>query len=353
MKHKKFNLVGTVMVLSALAACGGGDGGSATSPSPTPNVPQPTVVVVPPESSASTLVTAVGLSNYAIGSEAAAAYDKLNAERKACGFGLLAQNLKLDTAAKGHANWNVLNGYVGHFQTAGSPGFTGITADDRIEVAGYGFRSEFKSADESITRFSPSVSGLGKSGIATLLNAPYHAVGLLSSYKDVGISVLSPSDVAGAKSPGATLQVNLAYKNAEKPQLLDGTAVATYPCEGATDIDRQLSDESPSPVPGRDLSRNPLGSSVFIAVRDGNTLSITNASITNLVTGLPVSLRPVLNSASDPNKVGGKSSFGSHHAFIVADTPLSANTRYQVVISGTNNDLVFNRNFIFTTGSGG
>ncbi|CAN5462419.1 hypothetical protein BH10PSE16_BH10PSE16_03960 [soil metagenome] len=351
MKAKKFNFVGVALALSALTACGGGEGSGATTAASAPSA-QPAPVVTP-VSTASTLVTAVSPSTYAVGSEEAAAFDKLNAERSACGFGLLAQNANLDVAAKGHANWNVRNGYVGHYQTAGTPSFTGVTPEDRIEAAGYATLLAFKASDENATRVTSSKEGLGKSGIATLLNLPYHLSGLMSSFKDVGISVVSPIEVAGATLAGATLQVDLAYKNAVGPQLLDASGVATYPCEGSTDINRQLTNETPSPVPGRDFSRNPLGSSVYVAVRDGNKLVITNSSMTNLLTGVPAILRPVLNSDSDPNKVNGQSYFASHQAFITADAPMAANTRYQVVINGTNNGAAFNRTFIFTTGTGG
>lgn len=356
MKTNNFNGLGYALAmsalsaLSALSACGGGEGGGTAMPSPALS-PQPAAVVTP-VSIASTLVTSVSPSTYATGSEEAAAFDKLNAERRACGFGLLAQHPQLDAAAKGHAAWNVRNGYVGHYQTAGTPGFTGVTPDDRIEAAGYALRSQFKATDENTTRVSLSKGGLGKSGIANLLNAPYHLAGLMSSFRDVGLAVLSPVEVAQAVSSGATLQVNLAYKRAAGAQLLDAAAVATYPCEGSAQISRQLTDETPSPVPGRDLSRTPLGSSVYVAVRDGNLLAITSASLTNLASGAPVAVRPVLNSQSDPNKVNGQSYLATHQAVVTADAPMAANTRYQAVINGTNNGAAFSRTFIFTTGTG-
>lgn len=353
MKLKKFNFVGTALILSALAACGGGDGGSASAPIPTPGVPPPPVVVVPPDSTASTLITSVSPSTYAASSEEAAAFNKLNAERSACGFGLLTQNTKLDIAAQGHAYWNVLNGYIGHFQIAGTPSFTGITPEDRVSSTGYADRGAFVVTDESSSaQGGGSKVGFGKQGITGLLNAPYHAAGLLSGFKDVGFSVLTSDDVPGSATRKVTVQANLAYKKAEAPQLMAGNAVATYPCEGSNGVVRLLNNESPNPVPGRDLSTLPLGSSVYIAVREGNTLVITSSSMTNLSTGVPVTMRPILNSENDPNKVNGKSYFASHQAVSTADAPLAANTRYQVVINGTNNGVAFNRNFIFTTGAG-
>ncbi|MDB5932454.1 MAG: Allergen V5/Tpx family protein [Polaromonas sp.] len=350
MKSQRVSLFCIGWALAALAGCGGGDSAGSATPPPAP-LAQP--AAVGPVSTASTLVTSSSPSTYPPGTEEAAAFEKLNAARQACGFGLLAQNLKLDAAAMGHASWNVRNGYVGHYQTAGTAGFTGVTSEERIEAAGYALHAQFIAADENVTRVSPSKGGLGASGMATLLNAPYHLSGLMGSFRDIGLAVLSPAEVPQAVSSGATLQVNLAFKQAAGAQLMEAAAVATYPCEGSTGIDRQLTDETPSPVPGRDLSRHPLGTSIYIAARDGNALAITSASLINLASGEAVQVRPVLNSQSDPNKVSGQSYFRAHQAFITADAPLAAHTRYQAVVAGTNNAAAFSRTFIFTTGTGG
>ena len=132
---------------------------------------------------------------------------------------------------------------------------------------------------------------------------------------------------------------------------LGATDVKTYPCDGATGISRLLSNESPNPVPGRDLNANPLGSSVYIAVREGNRLTITTASMADAVTGQNVMLRVPVTSANDPYGPCASGCFKANQAYIVADSPLQPETAYIVRISGANNGVEFNRTFTFSTGS--
>lgn len=141
MKNPIYKL-STLVSVALLVACGGGGGGGTAStptPNPTPTpTPTPTPVVV-----TSNIVTSVSTPTYAPVSEELAAFNLLNAERLRCGFGLLAQNPALDTAARGHADWLLINNYTGHYQIAGTTGFTGLTPDDRLVAAGYGTSGSF------------------------------------------------------------------------------------------------------------------------------------------------------------------------------------------------------------------
>ena len=322
-----------------LAACGGGGSdappvavATATpAPAAVPDVPQP----------------------YLAGSEELAVYTLLNAERNRCGFGLLAANAQLDAAARSHADYQIINSRNSHLEDPRvAEGFTGVDPETRVRAQGYtnagGVTDEFA----FFTSTSPitSVRGLGVRAIRLLLNAPYHLNGLMSGFRDVGIAVRSGADT-GRGANGAFVQLNAAYKANVGPQQLGATDVRTYPCEGATDIGRSLSNESPNPVPGRDLEANPLGSAVYIAVREGNSLGITSAFIRNSVTGLNAILRVPVTAANDPYGPCAAGCFKSHQAYIVADSPLQANTPHVVTITGTNNGAAFSRTFTFTTES--
>jgi uncharacterized protein YkwD len=124
----------------SLAACGGG-GASSTTPSATLYTAQCTngqgtrVSTVSQADAAaqcfgdtgvyaSTIVTSVPADTYNATTQAEekAAFALLNQERSSCGFGKLAQNAQLDTAAQGHADWLLKNNYTGHYQVAGTPG---------------------------------------------------------------------------------------------------------------------------------------------------------------------------------------------------------------------------------------
>jgi uncharacterized protein YkwD len=345
--EKSIKLGATLLTLAALSACGGGGGGDATPAATSVSVVAAPVVI----STASTIVATAPTPTYPAASEELAAFDKLNAERTFCGFGALAQSAALDRASKAHADWSLVNNYIGHYQVSGTPGFSGVTAADRIVAAGYSTANAFTATDEIHELQGTNLkAGIGYSGIRGLLNAPYHASGLLSGYRDVGISIRNATDAVSTFGARVILQVNPAYKNIDGPQLLAANEIKTYPCENSVDIEPNLRNETPNPIPGRNLATNPLGSSVYIALRDGNTITISGATMTNLTTGTPVSLRTAVTALNDPNAIGGGSYLKSNQAFISADAPLSANTKHQVTLTGTNNGAPFSRNFIFTTG---
>ena len=174
----------------------------------------------------------------------------------------------------------------------------------------------------------------------------------MSGFRDVGVSVRSGLDT-GTGSAKVILQIDAAFKKTVGPQLLAATAVHTYPCEGTSGVNSKLSNEEPNPVPGRDLSTTPLGSSVYVSVRVGNVLTISSASMIQIGTGQSVTLRPPITAANDPYGPCAAGCFKPHQAYVVADAPLQASTPYQVSINGTNNGTPFARTFTFTTGTGG
>ena len=296
------------------------------------------------------IVTDTQASTYAAQglTEEAAAFELLNQERARCGFGTLRQNAALDKAAKAHADWQNLNGvFISHLEDRrnNANGFTGIAPWDRIVAAGYGTVGDM--TDEIASSYK--ISGWGIAGMRGLLNAPYHMRGLLDGFRDVGIAVRTSEDV-GTNYGRTVLQINPAYLLTTPRQELSDQDVATYPCQGTTGTDRQLSNETPNPVPGRDLGTNPLGGSVFVLLRYGNKLAFTSATMTQVSgdgAGTAVTLRDPVTSANSGNR------FASHQGYIVADAPLQPNTEYEVVINGTNNGTPFTRQFTFTTGTGG
>ena len=337
MKTRKTSVLlslAAVAALLVLAGCGGGGGGGAAAPAT--------------RTADATTVSPVA---HAAGSEELAAFQLLNAERERCGFGGLTQNAQLDAAARAHANYQIINSVVSHLEDASKPGFTGVTAADRIAAAGY---TDAGALSDEIAGFlgTSQKAGLGAAALRNLLNAPYHLQGLMSGFRDVGISVRSSADT-GVGAAAVILQINAAYKRLAGPQLFAAPEVHTYPCEGSSGVNFKLSNEDPNPVPGRDLSTTPLGSSVYIAVRDGNVLNITSASLIQLSTGQPVTLRTPITAANDPYAPCAAGCFKSHQAYVVADAPLQANMSYQLTLNGTNNGTAFSRTFSFATGTGG
>lgn len=350
-------------LLLLLSACGGGggDGGGAVaaipSVAPAPAAPlEPSGSVVTrigdvaptdevPAANDSTLVTSVPAATYGAGSEEAAAFAYLNAERLRCGFGLLAQDSKLDVAAAGHANFLLINNYAGHGQPAGLPGFTGAGVVDRYQAAGY---QPSAALDENVlTVGSSSIAGAGVKGIKGLLSAPYHLSGLLQGMRDIGLSIMS-SDTAGSTASNGkrfVTQINMGNKVGVADQLPASASVLTYPCAGTSGTFARLLNETPNPIPGRDLAANPIGHPVFVGIRSG-ILTVSTALMQEVATGNTVTLRPTMTSANDPNK-----SLNTNEALVIPDVGLKTSTVYKVMLTGANNAQPFTKEFTFTTGA--
>ena len=338
----RYLLLTSAAVLAAvLTACGGGGGGDSAATATA--------------AAASVSPGATLVSGFV--EEDVAAFQLLNAERLHCGFGALVRNANLDAAARAHADYQAVNGIVDHLEDAAARpvGFTGRLPVDRVLAKGYAARAaDIGGVADEITALlgTASKTGLGESGIRSLLNAPYHLRGLVSGYRDVGLAVRSSTDV-GSPQPSVYLQINAAYLTAAGPQLLAPTDMRTYPCEGSGNINFRLSNESPNPVPGRDLAVNPLGSSVYVAVRPGNRLVVSSAVFTQVSTGQVVATRAPVGGANDPYRGCSEGCFGGHEAYIAADAPMMPGTVYRVSLAGSNNGVAFTRVFNFTTGSGG
>ena len=338
-----------------LSACGGGGGGTTTTAAtPTPVVPTPAAPVTPtaPVTTAPTptpltanFVTSVPAPAYPAGSKELAAFNLLNAERTQCGFGKLAQNSQLDAAAKAHADYQLLNNVDSHFESlAQFPlGFTGVTSAERIVFQGYDGLGA--STDEYATAIGQGTkAGRGERSIRSLLAAPYHLSGLVSSYRDIGLSLRNGADV-GVTTSRVILQINPAYKASAGPQLMAASDVLTYPCDGSTGVIRLLDNETPNPVPARDLATQPLGTAILVTVREGQTVRITSSTVTKVSTGTPVVMRAAIDNSNDPSNA-----FPTHQAYVIPDGPLDANSSYNVVVAGTNNGVGFTRSFRFVTG---
>ncbi|OSZ73974.1 CAP domain-containing protein [Hydrogenophaga sp. IBVHS1] len=335
-----------VALTLALAGCGGGGGdedeGTAAN-SASVNAGLQLTVPTP---------------SYAALSEELQAFTTLNEIRGRCGHGQLAQHTALDTSAAGHARWLAYHAAFSHTQTTGSAHFTGAAPLDRMIAAGYLTSSLQAAVSEQLAYYSSDVDGndtigFGIGGTRSLLNAPYHANAMLDGYRDVGVAIRNAIDAGApdASTPGAgrrSIVFNTGYQTSAGSQAAaqDDNAVLTYPCDGDSNVAAALYHEEPNPVPGRDLSTSPLGTSIMVSLKEGHTLTITSTVLTNTSSGFTVPLRPPITGAND--HLGA---FGAHQGYVAADAPLTAFTTYRVSLGGTNNGVSFLKTFSFTTGA--
>ncbi len=312
----------TLVSAALLAGCGGGGGTTATSAGTGSSGSGSS------GGGTSTIVTSVPAATYTAGSQEKAAYDYLNAERAKCGFGLLAQNAKLDVAAAAHANYIVTNNTYGHSETAGTPGFTGTTPAARATAAGYAgwYVGEVAGAGNV---------GDGLTAMKSIFAAPYHLNALIQGVWDVGVSY------KGTGTAGALVLDLGVPSSISKAQVPVAGTVLTYPCAGSAVADKYFVEYEN--WTGGTAGAGFGGAPVIIKAPRGEVLAISSASYT--AGGVSVPIR-VLTSANDPNRL-----LQAHSVALIPPAALAANTTYRVLIAGTAAGVGFTKDFTFTTGN--
>ena len=278
-----------------------------------------------------------------------AVYDKFNKARGDCGFGYATRNEKIDQAATAHANYSVVNNYLGHYQIVGKPGFTGVNSQARMAAAGY-LNNPYGSSEVAnsvgVYKAGGMLAAVTRSA-TQLLSAPYHQAGVLGSvgHSEIGIGIPIDVDVGQGYLSGL-LVVDLGTPVGGRQQSLASGDVRTYPCEGTTGTSYKMSGEVPNPVPERNLTDYPIGQPIFVMAARGHTLTILDVTISG-PDGKPLVLLPTLNRLTDKSGLFNE----AHYAAIMPDKPMLPLTRYTVLINGKDNNTPFTRQFTFTTGN--
>lgn len=270
MKHNQ-TLVMSALLAAVLVGCGGGGGGdnggsnagnAGNGGGTNAGQTQP-----PSNTSGPDLQNVVPAPTYAAGSQEQAAWEVLNQARQACGFGMLAQDARLDAAAKAHAKYLDLNpalGLAAHEENTGASGFTGKTSTDRARAQGYPYN-----AGESLA--------VPTKYMTNLLATVYHGKHVLEPAQHVGLGFTS----------GEWLAVETGNRLYQK---LGKGVVANYPCEGAKNVDATWGGEVPEPF--ADLAGAYKGTTIHLRSDVGSVLSITNLSIVRESSGQLASYRP-------------------------------------------------------------
>jgi uncharacterized protein YkwD len=303
----------------ALVACGGGGGGSSGS-----------------NAGASNGTPSTGFSGQDASAPAPTnniATDGLNwinYRRSQIGMPALTHNAIIDVAAQGHSNYQRTNNTVTHTQTAGKPGYTGASLQDRLQAAGYIFSGQ-NAIGEVISATS---DGSGFYMAEELITAIYHRFVIFEPvFKEIG---------TGA----ATTSANYSYFTADfvanegyGPGIPAGTIV-TWPFNGQTQVPGTfLSDyEEPDPVP----NINAVGYPVSVHTNLSRKLTVQSFTIRVHGSGSDLATR-LLAQGQDANTTTESA------AAIVPLAPLASATTYDVTFTGAVDGTPISRSWSFTT----
>jgi uncharacterized protein YkwD len=325
----KTTTLATLMALTAVAALSACGGGGSSAPTPVAAAPAPT------PSQSPTIVASVPGTTYTVGSEHAGVYALLNQERNNCGFGLLKQDLTLDKSDAGHVNFlNANGGSFGHYESAGLPFFTGVTEQDRAKAAGY------TTPVGAVLSQGRQVSGThATEAVRTLLAAPYHLLGMIGNFADVGVGHLdTPVDSSGVGFNVGITNITLGQRAGVND--LDGTKIYTYPCAGSTGVNAMLADENPSPLPTTIAQNFDLyGTPIAIKLRTGKVLKVTNVTISPVGGGAPIATT-VVDKTNDPLK-STLSWAPNSEAYALPMQRLLPMTTYTFTVTGTSDGVPF------------
>jgi uncharacterized protein YkwD len=368
-RQKTVFYVAFLWLALALVGCGGGGGGSTdtvavslytascsdgSTRSSAVSVAdaQAQCPTAAPPATFSAVVSSPQPSTYLAGSEQKAAFDLLNQERLACGFGTLAQNAALDTAALNHTMYQFINNVSSHEEdrVLYPTGFTGRTVLDRVWYAGYGTPATVWQASEDFAEGYRSLATASTAGDGTfftraLLSAPVHLASMMSDADAAGTAFVDSGTLPSYPFDGRRSMALFNF-GFQANQSLDSGGVVTYPCQGTTGVVWKISNEIPGPIPGRDLSVDPIGPGIVVKVAANQVLAISAASVVDAATGIATPTY-ILNTANDTSN----GVVGINLAVVIPLAPLTANTTYQVDVSGSHDAVPFRRSFTFTTGS--
>lgn len=132
--------------------------------------PSPGASAAAPSPSASATAPASAAPSASSANDSGAMLRVHNDLRAAVGAPAVRADERVTAAAQKHAEYLALNDTLGHDETPGAPGFTGVFVRDRLVAQGY----TDATASEVATSFSS-----GTDGVRSLWVLPYHRLGLM------------------------------------------------------------------------------------------------------------------------------------------------------------------------------
>ena len=242
----------------------------------------------------------------------------LNDHRYAVGAPTIGADARVNTAAQNHADYSSANGYMGHYETAGLPYYTGYSARDRLIAAGWS------------TSFVSEVATGGASGIAgvnQLWDAPYHRLGMMHPN-----SVATGWGYSMAGSRGSTVG-DFVYDFSQRP-----VNFVRSPSAGQAGIPTGWSgQESPNPLPSG--VSGPVGYPIMVVYSAGQNVTMRAAEVV-----APDGSRLPIYYATQQ--------FEYDYQVIIPQRPLSAGTTYHVRFDINVGGQMVTNEWDFTTAGG-
>jgi hypothetical protein len=348
----------SLILALGLAACGGGGGSDPVAPTS----------VLP------TVTLPIPASSYPAGSAELAGYTVLQQARALCDFGVLRQDRRLDEASKAHAIYLVNKSFanatheLSHYERNASglpdvnnPDYTGEYPWDRTVYTNYGDQvaeilvgTWWNYDINSPSLVIPTMEQRGTESMRSLLNTVYHLSGALYEGADVGFGVAIQTVPTSAT--GRLEEYRFGSLNGYQTATLKlGTGkVATYPCQGSSNIPPEFKPASENPNPFKDsvYVDAVVGPPIYLKVDRGQRLTVSSTSKIVSQTGDEVPFS-VLSNANDPNidPASGHPYIDLNEVFVLPTVPLNAYTTYQVTLYGTIDNVAFTRSFAMSTGS--
>lgn len=312
-----------------LAACGGGGGGGGSS---TSSATSSSTGTTPP---AQTITSAdVATPAYAAGSAQIEIFNALNNYRQQCGFPALVENTTLDKSTDDHATYMIDNGYATtDTETAGNTGFTGASYLARAVYAGYPSTGVQGWGGAGGGSGAVTATQFGDLELGSWISGVYHSGVVFNTGSIVGIGE------AEATVSGTTYSLADIFIVQNTATITNGPL--TFPCQGVTGVPYAGVAETPTPP---NVSSNGWGAPVQVGGNLTDTITLSSGTMTDTL-GNVITLQ-VLDSATDPNK-----ELKPYQGVAFPANPLSPNTTYSVVLTGTYNGATFTRTFSFTTGN--
>jgi hypothetical protein len=291
--------VSTLLAILGLAIGGCGGGGGDNSPTP-------------PPADASGLQTSIPGPTYASGSLELSYFERINAFRRTNGLGLLAQSTTLDQVAINHSAYldshDSSDEYPSGIELPGYSGFTGATAQDRCDHAGYA-----GTCLQTAMWSQPDFIGVPSAYLGLLV--------LEQGEREIGITVPL---VFGGQSCDPLLQLVLpAYPPVAGMPLLScgphlqlGLPARTAP---------QQQEDSFLLVTG-------LWSAIHIQIKEGLALSITHMVVTDTANNIVAG--DLITSSNDPQH-----RVAAHAAIFVPSFPATCGATYNVEMWGVRQGL--------------